>query len=62
MTHQDKSIIILCLTTCILILLLINLTLGINYTKQVIMQNVLRDCKVDLNEQKYFKDSEVETY
>jgi ABC-type proline/glycine betaine transport system permease subunit len=51
MNYLDKSIITLCLTICVLILLVINLTLGINYIKQQTMQNVLRDCRIDAEEQ-----------
>jgi hypothetical protein len=51
MNNLDKSIITLCLTICVLILLLVNLTLGINYIKQQTMQNVLRDCSIDAEEQ-----------
>lgn len=64
MTNQDKTIITLCLTICVLILLVVNLTLGINYTKQVTMQNVLRDCRIDKSEEQYFKQEElnIESY
>jgi hypothetical protein len=51
MNNLDKSIITLCLTICVLILLVINLTLGINYIKQQTMQNVLSDCRIDKEEQ-----------
>jgi len=51
MNNLDKSIITLCLTICVLILLVINLTLGINYIKQLTMNKVLQDCRIDAEEQ-----------
>jgi len=64
MNNQDKTIITLCLTICVLILLVINLTLGINYIKQLTMNKVLSDCRIDKNEEQYFKQEElnIESY
>jgi len=64
MNNQDKTIITLCLTICVLILLVINLTLGINYIKQLTMNKVLSDCRIDKSEEQYFKQEElnIESY
>ncbi len=59
MNNQDRLIITLMLITLILIFSMVNLSMAINYKRQETMQNVLRDCKIDQSELKYFKQDEV---
>ncbi len=59
MNKQDRLIITLMLITLILIFSMVNLSMAINYERQETMQNVLRDCKIDQSELKYFKQDEV---
>jgi hypothetical protein len=60
MTHQDKSIVILSLIACSLVLWFVCISLQLNYIKQETMQNVLRDCKIDSGEWVYFREGEID--
>ena len=56
MNSQDKSIVILSLIACSLVLWFVCLSFQLNYIKQETMQNVLRDCKIDSGEWVYLQE------